>query len=126
MFFAFDNTQYWIAPHLVLTKVYVNTFCEMITAPSSLRALTNMTVAILNSRIYLREKYLSGEPVTSSGFKTTSGLASTGTKSSNMIAFAAHVSVEVGPVGCCVRWLTVLILYQRVEKHDRDLDADSI
>ncbi|KAJ7892977.1 hypothetical protein B0H13DRAFT_2276705 [Mycena leptocephala] len=94
MYFAFNNTQYWIAPHLVLTKVYVNTF-----------------FAILNSRTYLREKYLSGEPATSSGFKTASGLTSAGTKSSNTIAFAAHVSVEVGP---------------RVEKHDRDLDADSI
>jgi hypothetical protein len=27
MFFAFQNPQYWLAPHLLLTKVYVNTFC---------------------------------------------------------------------------------------------------
>ncbi|KAJ7028062.1 hypothetical protein C8F04DRAFT_69293 [Mycena alexandri] len=41
MFWAFFNPQYWLAPHLVLTKVYVNTF-----------------FAILNSRSYLREKHL--------------------------------------------------------------------
>ncbi|KAJ7060896.1 hypothetical protein C8F01DRAFT_177095 [Mycena amicta] len=87
MFFAFNNSQYWIAPHLVLTKVYVNTF-----------------FAILNSRAHLRKKYLGGE----SGFKTVSGTLSAGPKSSNTIEFAAHVSVE------------------RVEKHDRDTDADSV
>ncbi|KAJ7837827.1 hypothetical protein B0H14DRAFT_3459962 [Mycena olivaceomarginata] len=41
MFFAFENPQYWLAPHLLLTKMYVNTF-----------------FAILNSRQYLREKHL--------------------------------------------------------------------
>ncbi|KAJ7863185.1 hypothetical protein B0H13DRAFT_2354329 [Mycena leptocephala] len=41
MFFAFQNPQYWLAPHLILTKLYVNTF-----------------FAILNSRSYLREKHL--------------------------------------------------------------------
>jgi hypothetical protein len=28
MFFAFPGPQYWLAPHMLLTKVYVNTFCE--------------------------------------------------------------------------------------------------
>jgi uncharacterized membrane protein len=41
IFFAFTKTQMWYAPHLILTKLYVNTF-----------------FAILNSRGYLREKHL--------------------------------------------------------------------
>ncbi|KAJ7065429.1 hypothetical protein C8F01DRAFT_1125594 [Mycena amicta] len=48
MFFAFQNPQYWLAPHLVLTKLYVNTF-----------------FAILNSRTYLREKHLGSTNVSS-------------------------------------------------------------
>ncbi|KAJ7589611.1 hypothetical protein C8J56DRAFT_1076320 [Mycena floridula] len=41
MFYAFQNPQYWLAPHLILSKLYVNTF-----------------FAILNSRSYLRDKHL--------------------------------------------------------------------
>ncbi|KAJ7822600.1 hypothetical protein B0H13DRAFT_2376576 [Mycena leptocephala] len=55
MFFAFQNPQYWLAPHLLLTKVYVNTF-----------------FAILNSRSYLREKHL-GTDFSSSGGSGTLG-----------------------------------------------------
>ncbi|KAJ7049893.1 hypothetical protein C8F01DRAFT_1378149 [Mycena amicta] len=47
MFFAFRSPQYWLAPHLLLTKLYVSTF-----------------FAILNSRAYLRDKYLSKDPTT--------------------------------------------------------------
>ncbi|KAJ7150745.1 hypothetical protein C8R46DRAFT_1043545 [Mycena filopes] len=50
MFWAFYNPQYWLAPHLVLTKVYVNTF-----------------FAILNSRSYLREKHLNSTLPSSGG-----------------------------------------------------------
>ncbi|KAJ7035733.1 hypothetical protein C8F04DRAFT_1097239 [Mycena alexandri] len=46
MFWAFFNPQYWLAPHLVLTKVYVNT---------------------LNSRSYLREKHLNSSFPSSTG-----------------------------------------------------------
>ncbi|KAJ7485128.1 hypothetical protein B0H11DRAFT_2279388 [Mycena galericulata] len=48
MFFAFENPQYWLAPHLLLTKMYVNTF-----------------FAILNSRAYLRDKHLGTTNVSS-------------------------------------------------------------
>jgi hypothetical protein len=29
MFFAFRSPQYWLAPHLLLTKLYVSTFFSM-------------------------------------------------------------------------------------------------
>lgn len=35
MFFCFQNPQYWLAPHLLLTKVYVNTFCASQLPPFS-------------------------------------------------------------------------------------------
>jgi len=54
MFFAFENPQYWLAPHLLLTKMYVNTF-----------------FAILNSRDFLREKYLGSSFVVSSSGNTS-------------------------------------------------------
>ncbi|KAJ7780146.1 hypothetical protein DFH07DRAFT_793928 [Mycena maculata] len=59
MFFAFENPQYWLAPHLLLTKMYVNTF-----------------FAILNSREFLREKHL-GTHVASSSFTNSSSNGST-------------------------------------------------
>ncbi|KAJ7223402.1 hypothetical protein GGX14DRAFT_557970 [Mycena pura] len=52
MFFAFKSPQYWLAPHLLLTKLYVSTF-----------------FAILNSRAYLRDKYLTKDPTT--GFSSS-------------------------------------------------------
>ncbi|KAK7050723.1 RNase III domain-containing protein [Favolaschia claudopus] len=54
-FWAYQNPQYWLAPHLLLTKVYVNTF-----------------FAILNSRTYLREKHLGSD------FASSGGIGSTG------------------------------------------------
>ncbi|KAK7006720.1 RNase III domain-containing protein [Favolaschia claudopus] len=53
-FWAYQNPQYWLAPHLLLTKVYVNTFCD------------------LNSRTYLREKHLGSD------FASSGGIGSTG------------------------------------------------
>jgi len=53
IFFAFENSQIWFAPHLILTKLYVNTF-----------------FAILNSRTYLREKHLNTHVASSSFMKS--------------------------------------------------------
>ncbi|KAJ7664451.1 hypothetical protein DFH06DRAFT_1187819 [Mycena polygramma] len=58
LFFAFQDSQIWFAPHLILTKLYINTF-----------------FAILNSRNYLREKHL-GTNV-SSYMNTKSGHSAT-------------------------------------------------
>ncbi|KAJ7856767.1 hypothetical protein B0H13DRAFT_1076170 [Mycena leptocephala] len=56
MFFAFRSPQYWLAPHLLLTKLYVSTF-----------------FSILNSRAYLRNKYLSKDPTTGAFSSSVTG-----------------------------------------------------
>ncbi|KAJ7267907.1 hypothetical protein C8J57DRAFT_1228520 [Mycena rebaudengoi] len=75
MFFAFQNPQYWLAPHLLLTKVYVNTF-----------------FAILNSRTYLREKHFGTSNMSSFRVHTGSG---SDTKASAPMSFATNTGSAV-------------------------------
>ncbi|KAJ6540551.1 hypothetical protein B0H19DRAFT_1175835 [Mycena capillaripes] len=85
MFFAFQNPQYWLAPHLLLTKVYVNTF-----------------FAILNSRSYLREKHLGTSNFASSGGSGTVNGSSQGShgrmekfQAQELSAFSATITKDV-------------------------------
>ncbi|KAF7321123.1 RNase III domain-containing protein [Mycena chlorophos] len=56
MFFAFSSNTYWRAPHMLLTKLYVNTF-----------------FAIINSRISLRQKYMGSHVMSSLAASSTAG-----------------------------------------------------
>jgi hypothetical protein len=74
MFFAFENPQYWLAPHLLLTKMYVNTF-----------------FAILNSRQFLRDKHF-GTTNVSSFVVNTDGSGSTQVEKS--MSFAPNRNMQ--------------------------------
>ncbi|KAF7297368.1 RNase III domain-containing protein [Mycena indigotica] len=81
MFFAFENPQYWLAPHMLLTKLYVNTF-----------------FAILNSRVYLREKYLGGSyTVSSFGMSTTANSGGHGTTGPEKASYAYPEPMAFAP-----------------------------
>jgi len=84
MFFCFQNPQYWLAPHMLLTKVYVNTF-----------------FAILNSRSYLREKHFGTSNLASSAGSSTAHGGSTGglekfqARPGEMPSFSATITKDV-------------------------------